>query len=98
MAQEEVFVVLTGTLTVLLGDPPERVDLPPRSVVGRPGHGAPAAERDRRGTGAVRQWGAADQRPGRVPRGRRRGPLAPGSRASVPISRRVRRQRCASAP
>jgi mannose-6-phosphate isomerase-like protein (cupin superfamily) len=31
--QEEVFVVLSGTLTMLLGDPPERVDLPPRSVV-----------------------------------------------------------------
>jgi mannose-6-phosphate isomerase-like protein (cupin superfamily) len=32
-AQEEVFVVLEGTLTMLLGDPPERVDLPPHSVV-----------------------------------------------------------------
>ena len=32
-AQEEVFVVLSGTLTMLLGDPPERVDLPPQSVV-----------------------------------------------------------------
>jgi len=32
-AQEEVFVVLEGTLTMLLGDPPERVDLPPRTVV-----------------------------------------------------------------
>jgi quercetin dioxygenase-like cupin family protein len=33
-AQEEVFVVLSGTLTMLLGDPPERVDLlPPESVV-----------------------------------------------------------------
>jgi mannose-6-phosphate isomerase-like protein (cupin superfamily) len=32
-AQEEVFVVLAGTLTMLLGDPPERVDLPPESVV-----------------------------------------------------------------
>ena len=31
--QEEVFVVLEGTLTMLLDDPPERVDLPPRSVV-----------------------------------------------------------------
>jgi mannose-6-phosphate isomerase-like protein (cupin superfamily) len=31
--QEEVFVVLEGTLTMLLGEPPERVDLPPRSVV-----------------------------------------------------------------
>jgi len=31
--QEEVFVVLEGTLTMLLGDPPERVDLPPQSVV-----------------------------------------------------------------
>jgi mannose-6-phosphate isomerase-like protein (cupin superfamily) len=33
LVQEEVFVVLEGTLTVLLGDPPERFDLPPQSVV-----------------------------------------------------------------
>jgi mannose-6-phosphate isomerase-like protein (cupin superfamily) len=32
-AQEEVFVVLSGTLTMLLGDPPERVDLGPGGVV-----------------------------------------------------------------
>jgi mannose-6-phosphate isomerase-like protein (cupin superfamily) len=32
-AQEEVFVVLSGTLTMLLGDPPERVDVGPESVV-----------------------------------------------------------------
>ena len=31
--QEEVFVVVSGTLTMLLGDPPERVDLSPLSVV-----------------------------------------------------------------
>jgi mannose-6-phosphate isomerase-like protein (cupin superfamily) len=31
--QEEVFVVLSGTLTMLLGEPPERVDLSPESVV-----------------------------------------------------------------
>jgi uncharacterized cupin superfamily protein len=31
--QEEVFVVIEGTLTVLLGDPPERFDLGPMSVV-----------------------------------------------------------------
>jgi mannose-6-phosphate isomerase-like protein (cupin superfamily) len=31
--QEEVFVVLSGTLTMLLGDEPERVDLRPGSVV-----------------------------------------------------------------
>jgi uncharacterized cupin superfamily protein len=31
--QEEVFVVLAGTLTMLLGDPPQRHDLPPESVV-----------------------------------------------------------------
>ena len=34
--QEEVFVVLEGTLTMLLGDPPERHDLPPQSVVAVP--------------------------------------------------------------
>ena len=32
-AQEEVFLVLEGTLTMLLGDPHERFDLPPHSVV-----------------------------------------------------------------
>jgi mannose-6-phosphate isomerase-like protein (cupin superfamily) len=32
-AQEEVFVVVSGTLTMLLGDPPERFDLPPLSFV-----------------------------------------------------------------
>jgi mannose-6-phosphate isomerase-like protein (cupin superfamily) len=31
--QEEVFVVLSGTLTMLLGDPPDRFDLTPPSVV-----------------------------------------------------------------
>jgi mannose-6-phosphate isomerase-like protein (cupin superfamily) len=31
--QEEVFVVLQGTLTMLLGEPPERVELLPQSVV-----------------------------------------------------------------
>jgi uncharacterized cupin superfamily protein len=39
-AQEEVFVVLDGTLTLLLGEPPERFDLPPRSVASvEPGTG-----------------------------------------------------------
>jgi quercetin dioxygenase-like cupin family protein len=33
LVQEEVFVVLEGTLTMLLGEPPERHDLSPRSVV-----------------------------------------------------------------
>ena len=33
LAQEEVFVVLSGTLTMLLGEPPEQVELPPQSVV-----------------------------------------------------------------
>ena len=33
-AQEEVFVVISGTMTMLLGDPPERVEgLGPHSVV-----------------------------------------------------------------
>jgi mannose-6-phosphate isomerase-like protein (cupin superfamily) len=32
-AQEEVFVVISGTLTMLLGDPPKRVDVGPESVV-----------------------------------------------------------------
>ncbi len=33
LAQEEVFTVLAGTLTILLGDPPERLDLPAESIV-----------------------------------------------------------------
>lgn len=33
LAQEEVFVVVSGTLTMHLGEPPERVELPPQSVV-----------------------------------------------------------------
>jgi mannose-6-phosphate isomerase-like protein (cupin superfamily) len=32
-AQEEVFVVLEGTLTILLGEPFERIDVGPQSVV-----------------------------------------------------------------
>jgi mannose-6-phosphate isomerase-like protein (cupin superfamily) len=32
-AQEEVFVVVSGTLTILLGEPFERFDLPAESVV-----------------------------------------------------------------
>ena len=31
--QEEVFVVIAGGLTMLLGDPPERIDVGPQSVV-----------------------------------------------------------------
>jgi quercetin dioxygenase-like cupin family protein len=31
-AQEEMFVVLEGTATLLLGDPPERVELPSGSI------------------------------------------------------------------
>ena len=31
--QEETFVVLSGTLTMYLGDPPERVDVPAGGVV-----------------------------------------------------------------
>ena len=31
--QEEVFVVVSGSMTMLLGDPPERVDVGPQSVV-----------------------------------------------------------------
>jgi mannose-6-phosphate isomerase-like protein (cupin superfamily) len=31
-AQEEVFVVVEGTLTLLLGEPPERFDLGPKGV------------------------------------------------------------------
>ena len=38
--QEEVFVVLAGTLTMLLGEPPERVDVPTQGVVSvEPGTG-----------------------------------------------------------
>lgn len=35
-AQEETFVVLSGTLTMYVGEPPERVDLPPGAVINVP--------------------------------------------------------------
>ena len=39
-AQEEVFYVVSGTLTMLLGDPPERVDVETGSIVAvKPGTG-----------------------------------------------------------
>ena len=39
-AQEEVFLVVSGTLTMLLGDPPERVDVPAGGIVAvKPGTG-----------------------------------------------------------
>jgi mannose-6-phosphate isomerase-like protein (cupin superfamily) len=38
--QEETFVVLAGTLTMYLGEPPERVDIPAGGVV-RVGAGTP---------------------------------------------------------
>lgn len=34
--QEETFVVLSGTLTMYVGEPPERVDLPPGAVINVP--------------------------------------------------------------
>jgi mannose-6-phosphate isomerase-like protein (cupin superfamily) len=33
VVQEEVFFVFEGTFAMLLGEPPERVELPPRSIV-----------------------------------------------------------------
>ena len=33
LAQEEVFLVVEGTFTMLLGDEQERVELPPKSIV-----------------------------------------------------------------
>jgi mannose-6-phosphate isomerase-like protein (cupin superfamily) len=33
LVQEEIFVVLEGHLTMLLGEPPEQHELPPRSIV-----------------------------------------------------------------
>jgi mannose-6-phosphate isomerase-like protein (cupin superfamily) len=48
--QEEVFVVLQGTLTMYLGEPPERVDVPPGGLVhvdpGTPLQTANHGERD----------------------------------------------------
>lgn len=39
-AQEEIFLVVSGTLTMLLGDPPERVDVPEGGIVAvKPGTG-----------------------------------------------------------
>jgi quercetin dioxygenase-like cupin family protein len=33
LVQEETFVVLNGTLSMLLGEPPQRYELPPHSIV-----------------------------------------------------------------
>ena len=48
--QEEVFVVLEGTMTMLLGEDKERVELPPQSVVvlspGTPIHLMNESDRD----------------------------------------------------
>lgn len=33
LVQEEIFLVVGGTFTMELGDPPERYELPPRSMV-----------------------------------------------------------------
>ena len=33
LAQEEVFLVVEGSFTMLLGEPPTRYELPPRSIV-----------------------------------------------------------------
>ena len=64
--QEEVFVVLSGTLTMLLGEPPERVELPPQSVVAvEPKTPAPTPQRRRRGGRRLRLRRPAD--PGRAP-------------------------------
>src|SRR2546423_12286510 len=50
--QEEVFVVISGRLTMLLGDPPERVDVGPESVVAvEPG--TPLQVRNEGGEGLV---------------------------------------------
>ena len=48
--QEEVFVVISGQMTMLLGEPYERVDVGPQSVVSvEPGHAAAGAKHGRRG-------------------------------------------------
>lgn len=43
--QEEIFVVLSGTLTMYLGEPPERVDVPAGGVV-RVSPGTPLQSRN----------------------------------------------------
>jgi hypothetical protein len=43
--QEEVFSVVEGTLTMLLGEPPERFELPARSLVVKPALEAFCVER-----------------------------------------------------
>ncbi|MEX2646457.1 MAG: cupin domain-containing protein [Gaiellaceae bacterium] len=61
--QEEVFVVLEGRLTLMLGEPAEPVEL------GR-GDAPAGAERRRLGASPLHLRRAARDGPGRVPRGR----------------------------
>ena len=54
-AQEETFVVIRGTLTMYLGEPPERRDVPAGGLVHvAPRHAAPDGEPRRRGPARVR--------------------------------------------
>ena len=46
-SQEETFVVLSGSLTIYIGEPAERVDVPTGGAVTVPA-GVPAAEREPR--------------------------------------------------
>jgi mannose-6-phosphate isomerase-like protein (cupin superfamily) len=58
LAQEEVIVVLEGAMTILVGDPAERVDLPTGSLL-RAGVGEPFQLRNESGAPAVLLvWGA----------------------------------------
>ena len=77
-AQEEVFVVLDGTLTMLLGDPPERVDLCRRASSRSSREPPPAAERERRRRRRLRLRRPTGDRPGRVP-GRASSPSCSGT-------------------
>jgi quercetin dioxygenase-like cupin family protein len=52
LVQEEMFVALEGTVTLLLGDPPESVELPRGSVAGV-GPGTPLQVRNERDEDAV---------------------------------------------
>ena len=62
LAQEEVFVILDGSVTMMLGDPPQREQLPARSIV-RVAPGTPLQiQNESDGEATLLIWGAPPER------------------------------------
>ena len=89
--QEEIFVPLRGTLTLLLDDPPQRVDVEPGGLVAvHPGTPMQARNEIGRGDSLLRLRRAARARQRAVPRRRRRALAHASTRATARRARRTR--------